>query len=158
MIRKTKAASGMKGTQHLNMTDLEALVATRGRSVFLEKPSTPGFVKQEDTSGRKNLVAGIITFKSEPNAARGSAHLFHRVNRAKHVRSTGTNDAWVRALNIGLEAIKSLIAGPVLRSPNRAPTSGSQRDAGNQNLNFGHILVEHKVSKTRWAKLSDKSQ
>ena len=84
--------------------------------------------------------------------------MFHGVNRAQHVRSTGHNNSWVRTLNIGPEAIKGPISSPIFRFPQRALTSGSQRNARNQNLNLGHILAEHKVSKTRGAKFPKKGR
>jgi len=125
MVRKTKMASGRERTQHLNMTHLKALVANRGRSVFLEKPGIPGLAEQENTTGRQDPITGRIALEGKPNAAGGGASLFHSVNRAKHVRSTGSNDTWVRALDIGPKAIKGPIAGPVLRFPQRTSSSGS---------------------------------
>jgi len=158
MVPKTKTTAGRERTQHLNMAYLEALVAHRGRPVFLKEPSIPGLAKQKDTPGGKDPITGIIAFKSEPNAARGSASLLHRVDRAKHIGPTGSNHTWVRPLDIGPEAINSPVAGPVLRSPQRAPTSGSQGDAGDQNLNLCHILVKGKACKTRGAEFPKESR
>jgi len=130
------------------MANLNALVAYQGRSGFLKKPSISEFTEQKDASRRQDLVTGIISssLKSELNATRGGARLFHNENRAQHIWSTGSNNTRVRAFDIGPEAIKSPITSPVPRFPQRASTSGSQRDAGNQNLTFCHILMEDKVS------------
>jgi len=158
MIPQAKLATGRKRTQHLNMTYLKALVANRGRSVFLEKPSIPGLAKQENTSGRQDPITGRIALKGQPNTARGGASMFHSVNRAQHIGTASGNHTRVQALDICPEAIKSPITGPILMSPQRSSTSGSQGNTGNQNLNLCHILMEDKVSKTGGAEFPKESR
>jgi len=102
------------------------------------------------------MITGFIPLNSEPNAAGGGAHLFHRVNRAEHIGATGGNYTRVRALDIGPKAIKGPITSLVLRLPQRTSSGRGKRDAGNQNLNLCYILMEDKVSKTRRAKFLDK--
>jgi len=85
--------------------------------MFLKEPSIPGLTKQKDALRGKNPITGIVSLERELNTTRCGTCLLHGENRAKHVRSASGNNTRVRALDIGPEAIKGPIAGPLLWFP-----------------------------------------